>query len=115
MTDIISNITSVQSVVQAMASSSNVSTAEVARGLQTLTHDETKELFIHLKVPLHSIKNVSKHQSVNMCKIEYIQLWMDSDLEASWGKIVVGLQEIGKTALANKLALRYCGTSSSGK
>ena len=86
-----------------------MSPTELATALQTLTPDEAKELFFYLKVPLHSLNSIPANQSGNMAKISYIQLWYDSDLEASWDRIVEGLEQIGKKTLAHRLASQYCG------
>ena len=92
-----------------MAASKEMSPTELATALQTLTPDEAKELFFYLKVPLHSLNSIPANQSGNMAKISYIQLWYDSDLEASWDRIVEGLERIGKKTLADRLASQYCG------
>ena len=92
-----------------MAASHEMSPTELATDLQTLTPDEAKELFFYLKVPLHSLNSIPANQSGNMAKISYIQLWYDSDLEASWDRIVEGLERIGKKTLADRLAFQYCG------
>ena len=92
-----------------MAASLEMSPTELATALQTLTPDEAKELFFYLKVPLHSLNSIPTNQSGNMSKISYIQLWYDSDLEASWDRIVEGLERIGKKTLADRLACQYCG------
>ena len=92
-----------------MAASNEMSPTELATALQTLTPDEAKELFFYLKVPLHSLNSIPANQSGNMAKISYIQLWYDSDLEASWDRIVEGLERIGKKTLADRLASQYCG------
>ena len=92
-----------------MAASNEMSPTEVATALQTLIPDEVKELFFYLKVPLHSLNSIPANQSGNMAKISYIQLWYDSDLEASWDRIVEGLERIGKKTLADRLACQYCG------
>ena len=95
--------------VRTMAASNEMSPTELATALQTLTPDEAKELFFYLKVPLHSLNSIPVNQSGNMAKISYIQLWYDSDLEASWNRIVEGLEQIGKKTLADRLASQYCG------
>ena len=92
-----------------MAAYNGISPTELATALQTLTPDEAKELFFYLKVPLHSLNSIPANQSGNMAKISYIQLWYDSDLEASWDRIVEGLERIGKKTLADRLASQYCG------
>ena len=92
-----------------MAASNEMSPTELATALQTLTPDEAKELFFYLKVPLYSLNSIPANQSGNMAKISYIQLWYDSDLEASWDRIVEGLERIGKKTLADRLASQYCG------
>ena len=100
---------SVELHLHAMAASNKLSPTELATALQTLTPDEAKELFFYLKIPLHSLNSIPANQSGNMAKISYIQLWYDSDLEASWERIMEGLEQIGKKTLANRLASQYCG------
>ena len=80
---------------------------DVVNALQTLSDDQTKELFFQLKVPLHTLSNIEKDHKGNMRKIHYVQAWYDSDEGASWDKIVSGLRQIGLKTVAEGLATQH--------
>ena len=80
---------------------------DVVNALQTLSDDQTKELFFQLKVPLHTLSNIEKDHKGNMRKIHYVQAWYDGDEGASWDRIVSGLREIGLKTLAERLATQH--------
>ena len=90
-----------------MASSTELSTQDVVNALETLTEDQTKELFFHLKVPLHSLVSIEREHKGNIRKIHFVQTWYDYDSEASWEKIFAGLMHIKMTALAERVAKQY--------
>ena len=91
----------------AMASTKISPTAVVA-ALNELTTEKAKELFFHLKVPLNTLDDIDTNHAGNMRKIHYVQAWFDQEVEASWEKIVAGLELIGMKALAETLATQQC-------
>ena len=80
---------------------------DVVNALQTLSDDQTKELFFQLKVPLNTLSNIEKDHKGNMRKIHYVQAWYDGDEGASWDKIVSGLRQIGLKTVAEGLATQH--------
>ena len=91
-----------------MATSTELSVNDVANALQELTWLETKELTFKLGLKLHVLDSIETDRSGNDRKTHSIQFWLDNDLEASWGRIISGLREIGKSVLAEKVATQYC-------
>ena len=95
-----------------MAASTELSPQEVVNALETLTEDQTKELFFHLKVPLHSLVSIEGEHKGNIRKIHFVQTWYDNDDKASWKKIVEGLIHIKMKALAERVSMRHIHKSS---
>ena len=91
-----------------MATSTELSVNDVAYALQELTWLEMKELTLRLGVKLNILDSIETDRSGNDRKTHSIKYWLDNDLEASWGRIISGLREIGKKALAEKVATQYC-------
>ena len=75
--------------------------------LETLTHEQTKELFYHLGVGLHVMSDIESQQKGNMQKIHIVQAWFDKDIEVSWNAIVAALKKIGMNALAGSVAFQH--------
>ena len=86
-----------------MADSSEISPRDVVNALQTLTDDESKELFFQLEVPLNTLNDIAAEQKGNMRKIHYVQKWFDRNVEVGWEKIAAGLRLIGKLSLAEEI------------
>ena len=80
---------------------------DVVNALQTLSDDQTEELFFQLKVPLNTLSNIEKDHKGNMRKIHYVQAWYDGDEGTSWDKIVSGLRQIGLKTVAEGLAAQH--------
>ena len=87
--------------------STKISAMEVVAALQVTT-EKAKELFFHLKVPLKTLDDIDTNHKGNMRKIHYVQAWFYHDVEASWDKIVAGLELIGMKALAASLTTQRC-------
>ena len=87
-----------------MAVSTELSPREVVNALQTLTDDQSKELFFHLGVQLNVLVTIESQHKGNLRKIHFVQAWFDNDLEASWKKISAGLKKIGMGVLAERVA-----------
>lgn len=82
-----------------------LTTVNVAIELKSLTVDETKSLVFYLGVPLNELDDIErKALYVGQVTIRFVQKWLDSDVGASWGKLVSGLKQIGKHVLANTIA-----------
>ena len=86
-----------------MAASAEISPRHVVNALQTLTDDESKELFFQLEVPLNTLNDIAAEQKGNMRRIHYVQKWFDRNVEVGWEKIAAGLRLIGKLALAEEI------------
>ena len=82
----------------------------VLTAVDSLDYEQTKDLVIHLGVDLKVIKDIETDYkgSSNSRKIHTIQAWLDRDTEASWEKIVYGLEQIGLKVIARKVAELHC-------
>ena len=89
-----------------MATSSEITPRDVVNALQTLTDEQSYELFYHLEVPLHTLSTITSDYKGNIRKIHHVQAWFDRDVDVSWDTIVSGLKHIGLNALAGKIALQ---------
>ena len=96
-------------LVYPMAASTKLSLKDVVKALETLTNEETQSLVVRFGVKLHVLVDI---ETQTIPKIRSLQAWLDRDTEASWGKIVSGLQEIEKAVLAEEIATRHCPQSS---
>ena len=86
-----------------MATSIELSPQNVVTTLHKLTMEQTKELVFHLGVQLNVLDDITRQYKGNDCKIHFIQAWLDSDPQASWGKLVFGLKQIGMTVVAKSV------------
>ena len=93
-----------------MASSTKLQLLHVLTAVDSLDYEQTKDLVIHLGVDLKVIKDIETDYkgSSNSRKIHTIQAWLDRDTEASWEKIVYGLEQIGMKVIARKVAELHC-------
>ena len=87
-----------------MASSNELQPREVVNALQSLTHDQTKELFFQLGVKVPVLENIELEHRGNMRKIHMVQEWLNNSADPSWGSMVAGLREIGQSKLAERIA-----------
>ena len=88
--------------------SSKLSLKVVSKALETLTKEETKVLVLHLGVGYHVLEDIEKQPTP---KLGFLHAWLGKE-EPSWEKIISGLQEIDKNALAIKIAKCHCAKSS---
>ena len=72
--------------------------------LTELTQAETRSLFLQLGVPIHCLDDIDDEYRGNNRNIHYIQAWLDKETQPSLPHIIVGLQKIGKVALADKIS-----------
>ena len=82
------------------------------RALKNLNDDKTEELVFHLGVEKCTLDNIRIGFSAGSRKIHLVQAWLDKDTEASWEKIVSGLQQIRMAVLAKEIATQHCHQSS---
>lgn len=82
----------------------------LATDLRTVTIQKMKELAIYLGVNYHVIVDIENDNrgSTSSCKHSIIQAWLDTDTEASWEKIVSGLEQIEMNVLAREVAKKHC-------
>ena len=88
----------------------NLRLLHVLNAVDSLDYEQTKDLVIRLGVDLKVIKDIETDYkgSSNSRKIHTIQAWLDRDTEASWEKIVYGLEQIGMKVIARKVAELHC-------
>ena len=92
-----------------MASSSKLKFLDVLNAVDSLNYEQTKDLFIRLGVDLKVITDIEATNKGSSCiKHHTIQAWLDRDTEASWEKIVYGLEQIGMKVIARKVAELHC-------
>ena len=80
---------------------------DVVEALETLTPEQTKELFYKLGVDLHVVSNIESQHKGNWQKIHIIQAWFDKGFEVSWNSIVAALKKIGMNTLAGSVASQH--------
>ena len=91
-----------------MAASAGLLLADVAKALETLTSEETKQLIIRFRVPLIVVTDIeTEYKTSSSRKTHSIQAWLNRDTEASWGKIVSGLNDLGMIVLAREIATQH--------
>ena len=91
-----------------MAVSTGLLLADVAKALETLTSEETKQLIIRFRVPLNVVIDIeTEYKTSSSRKTHSIQAWLNRDTEASWGKIVSGLNDLGMIVLAREIATQH--------
>ena len=92
-----------------MASSSKLKFLDVLNAVDSLNYEQTKDLFIRLGIELKVITDIEATNKGSSCiKHHTIQAWLDRDTEASWEKIVYGLEQIGMKVIARKVAELHC-------
>ena len=94
----------------AMAESSKLSLQHVTTALYPLSIEQMKELVVYFGVELRVISDIETTHKENI-KMYSIQAWLDQDTEASWEKIVSGLNQIGMNVLARQVATQHCPQS----
>ena len=94
----------------AMAESNKLSLQHVTTALYPLSIEQMKELVVYFGVELRVISDIETTHKENI-KMYSIQAWLDQDTEASWEKIVSGLEQIGMNVLARQAATQHCPQS----
>ena len=83
----------------------------LARELNGLTWEELVEMAVQLGM---DFKEVKKIEPANR-RLNTMSIWLDSDSEASWQKVVKALRYIKLHGLAIQLEEKYCRTDGSEK
>ena len=91
-----------------MAASTGLPLADVVKALETLSIEETIQLIIRFRVPLNVVIDIeTEYKTSSSRKTHTIQAWLNRDTEASWGKIVSGLNDLGMIVLAREIATQH--------
>ena len=79
------------------------SNPDVTMAIQPLSLEEARDLFYQLGVPRKTLDSITAQYSSDTCKEQLVQVWLDSDADASWDKFFSGLQfissEVPSTAM----------------
>ena len=63
-----------------------------------------------LDVPYYELKKIESSNSkgsVERCKIEILQYWLDNNIDASWKKIARALEQVNQLVLAATIKQKY--------
>ena len=83
----------------------------LAQELNGLTWEELVEMAIQLGMDYKEVKKIEPADR----RLNTMSIWLDSDSEASWQKVVKALRYIKLHALAVQLEEKYCRTDGSEK
>ena len=84
------------------------SESEVRNAIRDLTIGKTKRLMLELGVGLTEIDNISDQRpEQEMVKPHLVKKWLDSDIDASWEKLVTALQKIDMRIMAADVQRKY--------
>ena len=90
-----------------MAASSRLKLSDIVAALDSLTIEQTKELIVRFGVEFKTVQDIEhKHKGSSSRKLHNIQTWLDQDTQASWEKLVSGLQQMKN--LAKQVAEQHC-------
>ena len=91
-----------------MASSTNLSTLDVVKAIQSLTAEETRNLVFHLGVPFNELEDIAAERySCDRRKQHFVQKWIKRDTSACWATLVSGLLQIEQNFLAEKIEATF--------
>ena len=98
-----------------MAASSRLKLSDIVAALDSLTIEQTKELVVRFGVEFKTVQDIEhEHKGSSSRKLHSIQTWLDQDTQASWKKLVSGLQQMKMNNLAKQVAEQHCLQSSPG-
>ena len=90
-----------------MAVSGDLSTLEVAKALETVSVEETRELVFHLGVPLNVLDDIASLYDGANRKHHFVQKWLAMFPDASWETLTSGLRQINNNTLAAVVESTY--------
>ena len=77
--------------------------------LDSLTIEQTKELVVRFGVEFKTVQDIEhEHKGSSSRKLHSIQTWLDQDTQASWEKLVSGLQQMKMNNVATQVAEQHC-------
>ena len=74
--------------------------ADLAQKLDVLTWEEVVSLTVQLRVDFSELKKIEREQNATLRALD---IWLATDTEASWKKVVDALRAIKKTVLADEI------------
>ena len=84
---------------------------ELTRTLQDLTWNEVTSMALQLGMKYSKLKQIEEQDVKVSARLRSaMDLWLDSDANATWGKVVKALNDIDKKVLANEIE-KYCQLS----
>ena len=92
---------------------STINMSSTSLSLKNLTSallevDNWQGLGIQLDIDYHELKKLAKvHSTVEECKYAMLQLWLDSDMKASWKKVISALSEMKLNRVAEEIKKKY--------
>lgn len=81
----------------------------ISNGLVRVT--DWYNLGIALDIPTHKLDTIriNHHDNVGHCKFSLYDLWLRTDLDASWSKLAKALSEAGEEKCADWIREKYLG------
>ena len=82
---------------------------ELSLALKDLTWSEIEAMAVQLDMPYRKLKQIKQENNEVIGYLHStMHIWLNSDKEASWAKIVTALHSIDKNVLAENLEKQYC-------
>ena len=92
---------------------STINMSSTSLSLKNLTSalrevDDWQGLGIQLDIDYHELKKLAKvHSTIEECKYAMLQLWLDSDTQTSWKKVISALSEMKLNRVAEEIKRKY--------
>ena len=87
--------------------------SELSQELNELTWAEVKSMSVQLDMDYDELRKIEEQSSQFTNHLHSsMNLWLKTDKNASWIKIVKALEACGKTVLADDIKEKYCMASS---
>lgn len=85
----------------------------VDSALSDLAWNDIKRVALQLGVPQNKLSDIETENQTNASgrKLKAMDCWLQSDVEASWEKLVDTLKGLSLTATAQKIEKKYCSRS----
>ena len=83
--------------------------SELCLALGELTWGEVKSLAVHLDVDYNELRKIEEETlQITTRTVITMNVWLESDQNASWKKVISGLRYCKKNVLAMELERKYC-------